>query len=139
MLPDTRAAEELRELTLRVTNPTQSFFTSVPPAPIFVSYKWLDLEDGSLVDPRRAHRSKLPHTLRPDESADVVVRIVAPARPGTVLLRMIVPLHVDVASLAGPPISSCVSANRASPGRCARRSPMTSCFHAYGFHKRDGR
>jgi len=87
-LPNQWVAEEMRELTFRVTNPTQSFFTSAPPAPIFVSFKWLDLDDGSYIDPRRAHRTKLPHTLRPNESTDIAVRIVAPTRLGPVRLRV---------------------------------------------------
>ena len=87
-LPAQWTVGEMREVGVRVTNPTPSFFTSAPPAPIFVSYKWIDVATGDYLDDVRAYRNRLPRTLQPNESFDLAMRIVAPSRAGRALLRV---------------------------------------------------
>ncbi|MGD1067631.1 MAG: GSCFA domain-containing protein [Vulcanimicrobiaceae bacterium] len=87
-LPSVWTADETRDVTVRVTNPTASFFVSAPPMPIFASFKWLAPDEGSYVDTRRAYRTQLPHTLEPGESVDIAIRVVAPVRAGPARLRI---------------------------------------------------
>jgi hypothetical protein len=87
-IPATWVAGELVELSVRLTNRSTSFFTTALPAPVYVSYKWSDLETGRYLDERRAFRSKLPRTIFPAESVDMTVLIVAPERVGKALLKI---------------------------------------------------
>jgi hypothetical protein len=87
-LPSTCTAGELIDLPVRIVNRSASFFTSAPPAPIYVSYKWLDPQSGAYLDDRRAHRTRLSRTIFPNESVDLIARIVAPVRIGVARLRV---------------------------------------------------
>jgi len=87
-LPEVCCAGDLIELPVRVTNRSASFFTSAAPAPVYVSYKWLDPASGAFVEERRASRTWLPRTIFPNETVEVTARIVAPSRPGAVRLRV---------------------------------------------------
>jgi uncharacterized protein (TIGR03032 family) len=87
-IPPACSAGELLEIPLQVTNRSRSFFTSAPPAPVYVSYKWLDLDTGAYLSEKRASRSKLPRTIFPAESLDMTALIVAPERVGKVALRI---------------------------------------------------
>jgi|HubBroStandDraft_1064217.scaffolds.fasta_scaffold04691_3 hypothetical protein len=87
-LPTRWTANEMREVPLRITNRASSPLTSEPPGPVFASYKWLDPSTGTYVDGQRAHRTKLPRVVRPNDTVDVDVRIVAPAHAGCALLRI---------------------------------------------------
>jgi hypothetical protein len=71
-----------------LTNNSASFFTTAPPAPVYLSYKWLDVETGAYLDDRRAHRSRLPRTIFPAESVVATVVIVAPERVGKAILKI---------------------------------------------------
>lgn len=70
------------------SNRSSSFFTTAAPAPVYVSYKWLDPQTGAYLDDLRAYRTWLPRTVFPNESVDVIARIIAPARTGTARLRV---------------------------------------------------
>jgi hypothetical protein len=87
-VPPECAAGALLEVPLRLTNCSRSFFTSVPPAPIYVSYKWLDPQTGTFLSEARAYRTPLPRTVFPGESVDLTARVVAPETTGTATLRM---------------------------------------------------
>jgi hypothetical protein len=87
-IPAMWLAGELVELSVRLTNRSNTFFTTAPPAPVHVSYKWIDLESGGYVDQRRAHRSRLPRTVYPAESVEITALIVAPERVGKAVLRI---------------------------------------------------
>jgi len=87
-LPSTSSACARIELPVRVSNRSSSFFTTAAPAPVYVSYKWLDPQTGAYLDDLRAYRTWLPRTVFPNESVDVIARIIAPARTGTARLRV---------------------------------------------------
>ena len=87
-IPAECEAGALLEIPLRLTNRSRSFFTSVPPAPIYVSYKWLDPRTGAFLSDGRAYRSPLPRTIFPGESVDLTARVVVPEAAGTATLRM---------------------------------------------------
>ena len=87
-VPPACAAEALLEIPVRLTNRSRSFFTSVPPAPVYVSYKWLDPKTGAFLSEARAYRTILPRTVFPGESVDLTVRVVVPARTGPTTLRI---------------------------------------------------
>ena len=87
-LPSACSAGALIEIQVRVTNRSASFFTSAAPAPVYVSYKWLDPRTGAYLDDRRAYRTWLPRTVFPNESVDVIARIIVPARTGAARLRV---------------------------------------------------
>ena len=88
VLPAAWAANEMREIAVRVTNLGASGFTSAAPAPVYASFKWLDRVTGAYVDDKRAHRTKLPFTLEPGASCEVVLRIVGPSRACDARLRV---------------------------------------------------
>ncbi len=87
-VPASLSGGTVAELAVRLTNRSQSFFTSAPPAPVYVSYKWLDPGTGAYVTDTRAYRSPLPRTLFPGESIDMTVRIVVPDANRAALLRI---------------------------------------------------
>jgi hypothetical protein len=87
-MPAECTAGQVLELSLRVTNRSESFFTSAPPAPVYASYKWLDLETGDYLDDVRAFRSKLPRTVFPSETIEMTVLVGAPARAGKAILKI---------------------------------------------------
>ena len=87
-IPAAWAAGAMHELSVRVTNRSNSVFTTAPPAPVYVSYKWIDVESGDYLDERRAYRSRLPRTIFPAESVDMTARIVAPERVGKAILKI---------------------------------------------------
>jgi hypothetical protein len=87
-LPAQCIAGDMLELTLSVTNGSRSFFSTAPPAPIYVSYKWFDGSDGNEVTGVRAQRSNLPRTLFPNETVEMVAAVVVPARIGPAILRI---------------------------------------------------
>jgi Domain of unknown function (DUF4915) len=87
-LPATCSAGALIELPVRVSNRSASFFTNTAPAPVYVSYKWLDPRTGSYLDQRRAYRTWLPRTVFPNESVDVIARIIVPTCTGKARLRV---------------------------------------------------
>jgi hypothetical protein len=70
-----------------VTNRSSSFFVCAAPAPVYVSYKWLDAR-GDYLDDARAHRTRLPRTIFPGESLDVDASVVVPERCGSPRLRV---------------------------------------------------
>lgn len=87
-VPDRCNAGDLLPVPLRVTNRSNSFFTSSPPSPVYASYKWLDPRTGAYLTDVRAHRSPLPRTLFPGETLDMTMLVVVPPRPGASLLRI---------------------------------------------------
>jgi Domain of unknown function (DUF4915) len=87
-IPPVWAAGELREVAVRLTNRSSSFFTTAAPAPVYVSYKWTDGETGNYLDGRRAYRSRLPRTVFPAESLDMTALVVAPERVGKAVLKI---------------------------------------------------
>jgi len=87
-VPGTWAAGELLEVSVQVTNRSDSFFTTAPPAPVYVSYKWLDIDAGVSLDDRRAWRSKLPRTIFPTESIAMTALIGAPEHVGKAILKI---------------------------------------------------
>jgi acetolactate synthase-1/2/3 large subunit len=90
------SADALVELPVRLTNRSRSFFTSTPPAPVFVSYKWFDPANGTYLTEARAFRSPLPRTIFPGETVEVNVRIVVPSVEGPATLR-ITPIQEGIA------------------------------------------
>jgi hypothetical protein len=87
-LPVTASCGELFELPTNVTNRSSCFFTSAPPAPISLSYKWLHPETGEYLDGARAHRSFLPRTIFPGETIEMSALVITPAHPGAAILRL---------------------------------------------------
>ena len=87
-LPATCTGATVIEVPVRLTNRSESFFTSAPPSPVYVSYKWIDPASGAFVTEARAYRSQLPRTVFPGEGVDMSVRVVVPAAAGTALLRI---------------------------------------------------
>ena len=87
-IPASFAAGETVVIAVRVHNRSESFFTSAPPAPIYASYKWLDPVSGAFIDEQRAHRTKLPRTMFPNEVLDLGLRISVPERVGAARLRV---------------------------------------------------
>ena len=86
-MPPVCTAGTLLDVPVRVTNRSRSFFTSAPPVPVYVSYKWLDAANGTLLTEARAYRSPLPRTVFPGESVDMTARVVLPDAGGTATLR----------------------------------------------------
>ena len=87
-IPPVCNAAELLEIPLTVTNRSDSFFTSAPPAPVYASYKWLDPETGEYLNDKRAYRSKLPRTVFPAESVDMTALVIVPDRVGRAIVRI---------------------------------------------------
>jgi acetolactate synthase I/II/III large subunit len=87
-LPPACMAGTLLELHVRLTNRSRSFFTNAPPAPIYVSYKWLHPATGEYLTEARAHRSPLPRTVYPGEAVDVTAFVAVPAFVGPAILRI---------------------------------------------------
>lgn len=87
-LPVAAQCGDLFELPARVTNRGASFFTNAQPAPIFLSYKWLDPQTGNYLDDTRAYRSHLPRTIFPGETIEMIARVITPDRPGPAILRL---------------------------------------------------
>jgi hypothetical protein len=86
-LPQTCMAGDLLELSVTVTNLGSAFFTSAPPFPTTLSYRWTDARGNTIV-PGRATRSPLPASLAPRVMAPVVCRIGVPATPGDAVLTI---------------------------------------------------
>ena len=87
-IPAACAAGTLVEMPLRLTNRSTSFFTSAPPAPVYVSYKWTDPVTGTFLTDERAHRSRLPRTMFPGESIEMTAYVVVPPAAGRAKLRI---------------------------------------------------
>jgi hypothetical protein len=87
-IPATWTAGAAVELPVRLTNRSASFFTSAPPSPVYVSYKWTDPASGAFLTEARAYRTQLPRTIFPGETIDVNARIVVPAGAGKARLRI---------------------------------------------------
>jgi len=87
-IPARWTAAEALEVSVQLTNNGASFFTTAPPAPVYISYKWQDVETGAYLDDRRAHRSRLPRTIFPAESVVTTAVIVAPERAGKAILKI---------------------------------------------------
>jgi hypothetical protein len=87
-VPDTLTAGELVDVSVQVTNMSNSVFTTAPPAPVYVSYKWLDTDTGASFDDRRAWRSKLPRPVFPAESIAMTALIGTPQRAGKAILKI---------------------------------------------------
>jgi len=81
-------AKTLVEVPLTLTNRSRSFFTSAPPAPVYVSYKWMDPQTGEFLTEARAYRTNLPRTVFPGETVELTARIVVPAVTGPAILRI---------------------------------------------------
>ena len=81
-------AGTLVDLPVRLTNRSASFFTSTPPAPVYVSYKWTDPASGAYLSQGRAFRSVLPRTIFPNESVEMTARVIVPAAAGPAVLRV---------------------------------------------------
>jgi hypothetical protein len=87
-IPAAPVAGSVFEIPVRVTNGSRSFFTSAPPAPIHVSYKWLDPASGAFLSAARAVRSPLPRTLFPGESIDMTATVAVPETAGSAIVRI---------------------------------------------------
>jgi polysaccharide pyruvyl transferase WcaK-like protein len=87
-VPRVCTALELLEIPLTVTNRSNSFFTSAPPAPVYVSYKWLDPQTGAYLSDTHAYRSRLPRTLFPSDALDMTARVVVPDHSGPATVRI---------------------------------------------------
>jgi len=87
-VPATWVAGELLEVSVQLSNRSDSFFTTAPPAPVYVSYKWLEIDTGASLDDRRAWRSKLPRTIFPAETIAMTALIAAPERVGKAILKV---------------------------------------------------
>ncbi|HYW54905.1 MAG TPA: DUF4915 domain-containing protein [Dongiaceae bacterium] len=87
-VPPVCAGATILDVPVRLTNRSASFFTSAPPAPVFVSYKWTDPASGALLAGGHAYRSPLPRTVYPGESIAMTARIVVPAVSGRAALRI---------------------------------------------------
>ena len=87
-VPTTCEGGTIVHVPLRLTNRSKSFFTSAPPAPVYVSYKWTDPLNGALLTDARAYRSRLPRTMLPGESIDMTAHVVVPPGAGHAKLRI---------------------------------------------------
>jgi acetolactate synthase-1/2/3 large subunit len=87
-MPASSPAADALEVPVRLTNRSRSFFTSAPPAPVYLSYKWLHPATGAFLSEARALRTELPRTVFPGESVDLTLRIVVPAAAGAAILRV---------------------------------------------------
>jgi hypothetical protein len=81
-------AGTVADVPVRLTNRSASFFTSAPPCPVYVSYKWIHPATGAFLTEARAYRSALPRTVYPGESIDVTARVVVPPAHGSAILRI---------------------------------------------------
>lgn len=87
-LPEAARCGDLFQLPVSLSNRSTSFFTSAPPAPIYLSYKWLDPETGEYLSDKRAYRSPLPRTIFPGETIETTMLVITPDRPGAAILRI---------------------------------------------------
>jgi hypothetical protein len=87
-LPASAKSGDLFELAVTIVNRSASFFTTAPPSPVYLSYKWLDPDTGQYLDDNRAHRSPLPRTIFPGETIDMKAFVITPDRPGPAILRL---------------------------------------------------
>lgn len=81
-IPPTMQCDVLCTVDVRLQNLGRTFLVSAPPNPVFLSYKWLDVELGRFPDDRVARRTPLPSSLAPNAGTATVVRILAPTTPG---------------------------------------------------------
>jgi hypothetical protein len=77
------AEKTLVPITLRNTEP--SVLSSSGRNPITISYKWFD--HGKML-PIEGERTVLPGPLKPGDSVDVKVNVVAPQTPGEMVLKI---------------------------------------------------
>ena len=87
-VPPACAGATILDVPVRLTNRSASFFTSAPPAPVSVSYKWADPATGAFLTDAHAYRSPLPRTVYPGESIEMTARVVVPATVGRAILRI---------------------------------------------------
>lgn len=87
-VPPRCAGATVVEVPLRLTNRSKSFFTSAPPAPVSISYKWIHPSTGAFLTTGYAYRSPLPRTVFPGESVEMTARVVVPATVGRAILRV---------------------------------------------------
>lgn len=73
------------ELPVTIRNSGQELLASTGKFPITISYKWF--ADGEML-PLEGERTLLPQPLKPGETVDVKVRVVAPAAGKTLTLRI---------------------------------------------------
>jgi hypothetical protein len=78
-----------------VTNRGDAIYTSAPPNPVELCYRWYDAHDAVVGAGTWVH-SSLPRPLVPGDRVPMIARIAAPATPGTYTLAMTL-LQEDVA------------------------------------------
>jgi len=87
LLPAECVVGELLKIPVSVTNLGRAYFTSAPPFPISVSYRWLDARGHAIVQ-GRDQRSSLPASIPPNETVAVVCRVAVPRTEGPVTLQI---------------------------------------------------
>jgi len=78
-----RAETTLVPVTLRNTGP--ALWSTIGKLPVNISYKWFD--HGALL-PIEGERTRLPRPMKPGDSVDVQVKVVAPDRTGDLILKV---------------------------------------------------
>lgn len=87
-LPAKMSAGASVEVPCTIQNAGGAFYMSAMPNPVQIGYKWLDPGTGEFVQPEQWQRTPLPRTLSPGDSIACIVRIVAPQRAGSFILRL---------------------------------------------------
>jgi hypothetical protein len=76
---------QLSKVPVTIKNPTKDTWTSLGRAPVVISYKWFS--QGQML-PDEGERTLLPQILRPNESASAEVKVLAPEKPGNLVLKI---------------------------------------------------
>jgi acetolactate synthase-1/2/3 large subunit len=85
--PATCTAGDLLEIPVSVTNRGNAFFTSAPPFPTAVSYRWFDAR-GNLIVQGRETRSLFPASIPPNGTSHMICRVAVPRAEGAVTLTI---------------------------------------------------
>jgi acetolactate synthase-1/2/3 large subunit len=86
-LPSEMAAGEITEIECKIENLGGALLSSLPPYPVYLSYKWIDPETGSRIEGAEGHRTSLC-TLPPGIPTIFRLYLQAPPEEGEHLLRL---------------------------------------------------
>jgi len=87
-IPASCIGNGLLELPVKLTNRSESFFTTAPPAPIFLSYRWLHPVTGERLPELKTYKTRLPRTVLPHETIEMTALVPVPNLPGPAILRL---------------------------------------------------
>jgi acetolactate synthase I/II/III large subunit len=87
-MPSELQVGQVVEIECKVENLGSSYFVSLMPYPVHLSYKWLDPQTNHLLPGNEGLRTVMPQALPPRAAQTTKLRVQAPTIPGQYLLRL---------------------------------------------------